>query len=727
MGNPTEKPKQRKQFLTLPTRILVGLFAGISCGLFFGDYCGHLKPLGQAFVDLLQMTVLPYVVVAIVLQIGRLSWRELRRMAIAGGAVLLMLWGVGAIVILLLPQALPTWRAGSFYSTSTIEVPKSTSLLEQIITPNPFNALANGIIPAIVLFSIMVGMALSGIERKQGVLDLLESADLILRRVTNSIVKLTPLGVFAIAASTTGTLQVAELSRLQGYLILQVGATLVLVFWLVPLLISLVTPFSYGEIVHSSRAIIITAFATGKVLVVIPMVIETAQELVRRRETFGEEAADSVEAIVPLAYPFPHLGRIISLLFIPFAAWFIGDPMDLSDYGGFLPTGYLSMFGSTVVGIPYLLDAQQLPADLFQLFLASGVICGRLSDMAGAMHLYAMALMTPALLNRQRFFMPSRLIVGAAVSVLLVGGMIVSSRAYLHSTLQDLLQDADVVNRMHSPLTVSPPTVYQEVPPADSDLSQFESRIDRVRAHGELRVGYHRDNLPFSFFNEQGKLVGFDIDMAHLMAEDLDMKLVLIPFEFETLADQLDRGDFDIAMSGISVTPTRLLRMSLSDPYMNSTLAFVVKDHLRREFSTSESLAGLTDVTIAVPRSNYFESRLKRYLPQAKVVFIESPREFFVRGELDAMLANAEAGSAWTIQYPSYAVAVPQPDVFSVPLGYAVPQGDSRLMEFVNQWIELKRGRPTYNTLYNHWIYGKDPTHNRPRWCVIRDVLHWVD
>jgi ABC-type amino acid transport substrate-binding protein len=347
--------------------------------------------------------------------------------------------------------------------------------------------------------------------------------------------------------------------------------------------------------------------------------------------------------------------------------------------------------------------------------------------MAGAMHLYAMALMTPALLSRQHFFMPSRLIVGAAVSVLLVGGMIVSSRAYLHSTLQDLLLEADVLNQMHSPITVSPATVYKEVPPAETDLSRFESRIDRIRADKVLRVGYHADNLPFSFYNEQGNLVGFDVDMAHLMAEDLGMQLVMVPFEFHTLADQLDRGDFDIAMSGISVTPTRLLRMSLSEPYMNSTLAFVVKDHLRREFSSSESLAELTDVTIAVPRSNYFESRLKKYLPQAKVVFIESPREFFVKGEMDAMLANAEAGSAWTIQYPSYAVAVPQPDVFTVPLGYAVPQGDSRLTEFVNQWIELKRGQPTYNTLYNHWIYGKDPTHNRPRWCVIRDVLHWVD
>ena len=230
MSKSTEQKPRRWRIPSLATQILLGLLIGVACGVFLGEFCSGLKVWGQAFVDLLQMTVLPYVVVAIILQLGRLSWRELRRMAVAGGSVLLVLWAIGALVIVLFPHALPAWKTGSFYSSALVELPKSTSLLNQIITPNPFNALANGVIPSVVLFSIMVGLALSSLQSKTSILSLLESADQVLRRVTGAIVKLTPLGIFAISASTAGTIQIDELSRLQGYLVLQVAATVILVF-----------------------------------------------------------------------------------------------------------------------------------------------------------------------------------------------------------------------------------------------------------------------------------------------------------------------------------------------------------------------------------------------------------------------------------------------------------------------------------------------------------------
>ena len=487
------------------------------------------------------------------------------------------------------------------------------------------------------------------------------------------------------------------------------------------------TPLSYREVVGGSRAIIITAFATGKVLIVIPLVIETARELLERQEIGTDKSAETVEAIVPLAYPFPHLGRILALLFIPFSAWFVGQPMSLAEYPRFVATGYLSMFGSTVVGIPYLLDAQQLPADLFQLFLASGVICGRLSDAAGAMHLFAMALITPAILSQQTRFLSARLVLFSAVSVIMISGVLFGSRAYLASTLAGLEKQADVLAQMHSPMTQHPDTVHRTVPAKSETELRYSSRLDRMRETKVVRVGYHPDNLPFSFFNASGELVGFDVDMAHLMADDLGMQLEFVPFEFDTLAEQLDRGDFDIAMSGIAITPPRLLRMSMTESYFDSTLAFVVKDHLRRKFSTRKSLTELTDISVAVPHSTYLKSGVEKYLPHAQVVAVASPREFFQRGDVDAMLLSAEAGSAWTIQFPSYAVAIPQPDVISHPLGYAVSQGDTQFTEFVNRWIELQRGHREYDRLYNHWILGKDAKNSRPRWCIIRDVLHWVD
>jgi len=111
------------------------------------------------------------------------------------------------------------------------------------------------------------------------------------------------------------------------------------------------------------------------------------------------------------------------------------------------------------------------------------------------------------------------------------------------------------------------------------------------------------------------------------------------------------------------------------------------------------------------------------------VVVLDSPAEFFTRKEddLDAFVYSAEAGSAWTLIYPAYSVAVPHPDVRAVPLAYAVARGDSELVDFVNTWIELKKKDQTIEGLYNYWILGKNPAAREPRWSVIRNVLHWVE
>ena len=59
--------------LSLSARILIGLLSGVACGLFFGETVGWMEVVGEVFVGLLQMTVLPYVVVALTANIGRLT------------------------------------------------------------------------------------------------------------------------------------------------------------------------------------------------------------------------------------------------------------------------------------------------------------------------------------------------------------------------------------------------------------------------------------------------------------------------------------------------------------------------------------------------------------------------------------------------------------------------------------------------------------------------------
>jgi hypothetical protein len=108
---------------------------------------------------------------------------------------------------------------------------------------------------------------------------------------------------------------------------------------------------------------------------------------------------------------------------------------------------------------------------------------------------------------------------------------------------------------------------------------------------------------------------------------------------------------------------------------------------------------------------------------------LKSPREFFTdkKKELDGLVYTAEAGSAWTIIYPRYSVALPFPDIIKVPKAYAVPLDEHEMINFISTWVKLKKKDKTIESIYNYWILGKNAKRKEPRWCVMRNVLGWMD
>ena len=169
--------------------------------------------------------------------------------------------------------------------------------------------------------------------------------------------------------------------------------------------------------------------------------------------------------------------------------------------------------------------------------------------------------------------------------------------------------------------------------------------------------------------------------------------------------------------------------MAFSAPHMDATAAFIVKDHRRHDFATLERIRKLDSPRIGIGNSPHYRSLVRDVLPRATFVVLDSPRDFFgKKGEdLDALLGEAEAGSAWTLIYPRYAVVVPRPEPLAIPVAYPMPRGDREMVDFVSTWVQLMKKDQTIDAIYDHWILGKLATGKEPRWSVIRNVLHWVD
>ena len=152
-------------------------------------------------------------------------------------------------------------------------------------------------------------------------------------------------------------------------------------------------------------------------------------------------------------------------------------------------------------------------------------------------------------------------------------------------------------------------------------------------------------------------------------------------------------------------------------------------DHFRERFARWETIQAQTDLTIAAPNLPYYLDRVRALLPRARIeTFTEIESVLRDGGQnAQAIVAAAERGSAWTLLYPQFTVVVPEPGVFKIPLAYPLARYDERWRDYINQWLELKRKDGTLDELYRYWILGQNAEPRRPRWSVIRDVLHWTE
>ena len=107
--DPAQSPPRTRKRLGPSARIGVGLVLGIAFGLFFGELVASMRKVGEVYIGLLQMTVMPYIVVALISKIPRLASSGGGAIAQRATVVMLALWAVGLLTLFFVPLALPEW------------------------------------------------------------------------------------------------------------------------------------------------------------------------------------------------------------------------------------------------------------------------------------------------------------------------------------------------------------------------------------------------------------------------------------------------------------------------------------------------------------------------------------------------------------------------------------------------------------------------------------------
>ena len=733
MQNPLAKLKT-----SLSTQIFLGLALGIFTGLFLGESASVFSFIGDIFLRLFQMPVIPYIVVSIISSLGRLSYQDARSIFTKGGIILLLFWAIVLVIVSLMPLGFPSWQSSAFFSTSLLEPNPPLSLIELFIPKNPFNSMANTIVPSLVLFCIATGLSLITIENKQGLLAGLDTLTSSLLKITQFVSKLTPYGVFAIVANSAGTLPLEAFKRLGVYIVIQATLALILSFWVLPRLISVLTPLKFKDIINAYRTPLITAFAAANLLIVLPLIIDRSRELLltlkaeEERDTLTIDAP--LEVLVPVSFTFPSMGKLIALGFIPFAGWYSGNSLPLNQYPQFLITGLASLFGDGITTMQFLLNLFGIPLDMVQVFVTlEQLSSARFGTLLAGMNTIALALITTCWLNGYLTLRLRKVIrfgVVSFLSILLALGSIHALFTYgLASTYtqNEKLEQLQLLRVQNASDSVK---VYLTPPPPDEQLLD-QSRLEQIQERRTLRACYSL-LYPLAYFNKQTspELVGFSVEIAHLLANDLGVGLELVPVDDDLVIGQearlLNVGYCDISINSVPITPRLASQLAFSDPIDDYTLAFLVKDQLKEKFSSWQSLRNVPDLKIgSLSDVKYYQAKVQGFLPDAEIVPITSFETLLIEDSpIDTIVVPAETGAAWTILNPEFTIAIPKP-IIAVPVSYGLPYDAEGLLRVVNAWLRLKQRDGTIKSLYDYWIQGKTKAVEPPRWSIMRNVLGW--
>ena len=136
-------------------------------------------------------------------------------------------------------------------------------------------------------------------------------------------------------------------------------------------------------------------------------------------------------------------------------------------------------------------------------------------------------------------------------------------------------------------------------------------------------LGTSGDMEPMSFTHADGKVVGLDVDIGRFMAQAMGVKLTTRTLPFTELLPALQRGEVDVVISNLTITPKRNMSVAFVGPYMTSGKCILTKQESLARAQQAEDL-NTPDTRIAVMKGSTSEDFVRTLLPQATVMLADS-------------------------------------------------------------------------------------------------------
>ena len=341
---------EKKNGIGLSTQIFLGLAFGILFGYLLPEYGNMLKPLGDVFIRMIKMIVVPLIFSSLIMgiagtgdfkKLGRLGAKSIIWFEVATTFALV----VGLVVVNVLQPGVGVEISNGAAGAGAEAAKKTIDHLDMLIKLVPTNivdAMARQDMLQIITFSVFFGVATAAVGTKgRPVIDLAVSAAEIMFKFTHYVMMLAPIGIFGSIAYTVGTYGLGMLLPL-AKLILSLYFALIVFLAFVLLCASIVVRVNFFHLLRALKEPLILAFSTAASEAALPIAME-------KLEKFGVPK-HIVTFVLPLGYTFNlDVSTLYSALAVVFISQVYGIPFPIETQILMLITLMLSTKGIAAV------------------------------------------------------------------------------------------------------------------------------------------------------------------------------------------------------------------------------------------------------------------------------------------------------------------------------------------------------------------------------------------
>lgn len=229
--------------------------------------------------------------------------------------------------------------------------------------------------------------------------------------------------------------------------------------------------------------------------------------------------------------------------------------------------------------------------------------------------------------------------------------------------------------------------------------------MDRILKKGELVVGTTGEQPPLNATNKKGDIIGLDADIARLIADTLEVRLVFKTMPFNDLLPAVSVGKVDMVISSMTITPQRNRTLAFVGPYYMSGKGLITKS---KTLAKLQSTGAMNDssMSVAVLKDSTSQAFAEKNAAKAKIVKTKSYDAaigMLLVDKVDAVIADFPFCAFTAYRYKDKGIVAGEAPISYEPLGIVVAE-DALMINWLENFIDTLKGTGLLRQLHARWF-----------------------